>query len=56
MYMGQRALRLADGPDEVHWMVVGRAELAAWKSDATTAEYNPKATALSKGTAHGVQI
>jgi acyl-CoA dehydrogenase len=28
MYMGQRLLRLADGPDEVHHVVVGRAELA----------------------------
>jgi acyl-CoA dehydrogenase len=27
MYMGQRTLRLADGPDAVHRMVVGRAEL-----------------------------
>lgn len=27
MYTGQRTLRLADGPDEVHHMVVGRAEL-----------------------------
>ncbi|MEO0437970.1 MAG: acyl-CoA dehydrogenase family protein [Pseudomonadota bacterium] len=26
MYMGQRTLRLADGPDEVHRMVVGRQE------------------------------
>jgi acyl-CoA dehydrogenase len=26
MYHAQRALRLADGPDEVHWNVVGRAE------------------------------
>jgi acyl-CoA dehydrogenase len=26
MYMGQRTLRLADGPDEVHRMVVGRNE------------------------------
>jgi acyl-CoA dehydrogenase len=28
MYAGQRTLRLADGPDEVHWHVVGRAEIA----------------------------
>ncbi len=28
MYAGQRSLRIADGPDEVHWHVVGRAELA----------------------------
>ncbi|MFP6806309.1 MAG: acyl-CoA dehydrogenase family protein [Pseudomonadales bacterium] len=27
MYTGQRTLRLADGPDEVHHMVVGRAEI-----------------------------
>ncbi len=32
MYAGQRTLRLADGPDEVHHMVVGRAE--AQKHDA----------------------
>jgi acyl-CoA dehydrogenase len=31
MYMGQRTLRLADGPDEVHHMVVGRAEIARHK-------------------------
>jgi acyl-CoA dehydrogenase len=30
MYTGARTLRLADGPDEVHWMVVGRAELARY--------------------------
>jgi acyl-CoA dehydrogenase len=28
MYTNQRTLRLADGPDEVHHMVVGRAEIA----------------------------
>jgi acyl-CoA dehydrogenase len=27
MYMAQRTLRLADGPDAVHRMVVGRHEL-----------------------------
>jgi acyl-CoA dehydrogenase len=27
MYTQQRTLRLADGPDEVHHMVVGRAEI-----------------------------
>jgi acyl-CoA dehydrogenase len=27
MYAKQRALRFADGPDDVHWMVVGRAEV-----------------------------
>jgi acyl-CoA dehydrogenase len=27
MYMSQRTLRLADGPDAVHRMVVGRNEL-----------------------------
>ncbi len=32
MYANQRTLRLADGPDEVHWFVVGRAELAAHDS------------------------
>jgi acyl-CoA dehydrogenase len=32
MYQGQRTLRLADGPDEVHWMVVGRAEMAKYEA------------------------
>jgi acyl-CoA dehydrogenase len=31
MYMSSRTLRLADGPDEVHHMVVGRAELARYQ-------------------------
>ncbi len=35
MYAGQRTLRLADGPDEVHWHVVGRAELARYESEGT---------------------
>ncbi len=46
MYAGQRTLRLADGPDEVHWFVVGRAELARWKDEA--GDYDPKASYLSQ--------
>ena len=42
MYTSQRTLRLADGPDEVHWFVVGRAELARWVEDGAS-EYDPKA-------------
>jgi acyl-CoA dehydrogenase len=37
MYAGQRTLRLADGPDEVHWQVVGRAELARYAEDSEPA-------------------
>lgn len=33
MYTGQRTIRLADGPDEVHWYVVGRAELSRYEGD-----------------------
>jgi acyl-CoA dehydrogenase len=33
MYAGQRTLRLADGPDEVHWHVVGRAEMTRYEDD-----------------------
>ncbi|MEE2672464.1 MAG: acyl-CoA dehydrogenase family protein [Myxococcota bacterium] len=47
MYTGQRTLRLADGPDEVHWFVVGRAELARWVEDGAS-DYNPKASYLSR--------
>ncbi len=47
MYAGQRTLRLADGPDEVHWFVVGRAELAYW-SEQGAAEYNPKTEYLGR--------
>jgi acyl-CoA dehydrogenase len=45
MYASQRTLRLADGPDEVHWFVVGRAELGRWEEAA--ADYDPKANHLS---------
>jgi acyl-CoA dehydrogenase len=45
MYAGQRTLRLADGPDEVHWHVVGRAELQRWVEEG--GEYDPKANYLS---------
>ena len=34
MYTGQRTLRLADGPDEVHHLVVGRSELAKYQGKA----------------------
>lgn len=40
MYAGQRTLRLADGPDEVHWHVVGRAELRA--KEVAGIDYDPK--------------
>ncbi len=32
MYTGQRTLRLADGPDEVHHLVVGRHEIMAYEN------------------------
>ena len=32
MYTSQRTLRFADGPDEVHHMVVGRAEIARYQA------------------------
>ncbi|MFK7976896.1 MAG: acyl-CoA dehydrogenase family protein [Halioglobus sp.] len=37
MYMAQRTLRLADGPDEVHRMVVGRNELKKYMDQAPVA-------------------
>ena len=46
MYASQRTLRLADGPDEVHWFVVGRAELERWADRAR--EYDPKARYLER--------
>jgi acyl-CoA dehydrogenase len=47
MYAAQRTLRLADGPDEVHWFVVGRAELARWVEDGAR-DYDPKAEYLAR--------
>jgi acyl-CoA dehydrogenase len=47
MYTSQRTLRLADGPDEVHWFVVGRAELARWVEDGAS-EYDPKSRYLEE--------
>jgi acyl-CoA dehydrogenase len=43
MYANQRTLRLADGPDEVHWHVVGRAEIAYWNEHGARS-YDPKTT------------
>lgn len=47
MYTSQRTLRLADGPDEVHWFVVGRAELQRWVEDGAR-DYDPKNEYLSR--------
>jgi acyl-CoA dehydrogenase len=52
MYTAQRTLRLADGPDEVHWFVVGRAEIARWEEEGGTT-YDPKTSYYSRiGDAH----
>jgi acyl-CoA dehydrogenase len=37
MYTSQRTLRIADGPDEVHHMVVGRNELRQFRPQANDA-------------------
>jgi acyl-CoA dehydrogenase len=47
MYTSQRTLRLADGPDEVHWFVVGRSEIAGWEEEGGNT-YDPKAAYLSR--------
>jgi len=47
MYTAQRTLRLADGPDEVHWFVVGRSEIARWEEEGGST-YNPKVEYLSR--------
>jgi len=47
MYTSQRTLRLADGPDEVHWFVVGRSEIASWEAEGGNT-YDPKAAYMSR--------
>ncbi len=47
MYTSQRTLRLADGPDEVHWFVVGRSEIARWEEEGGIT-YDPKSEYLSR--------
>ena len=47
MYTSQRTLRLADGPDEVHWFVVGRSEITRWEEEGGNT-YDPKAEYLSR--------
>jgi acyl-CoA dehydrogenase len=47
LYAGQRTLRLADGPDEVHWFVVGRSELSRWTQEEVAA-YDPKKAYLDR--------
>jgi len=48
MYAGQRTLRLADGPDEVHWHVVGRAEISRFEDDVVpVTEYERKGLQFS---------
>ncbi len=47
LYASQRTLRLADGPDEVHWFVVGRAEIARWEEEGGNT-YDPKVAYLSR--------
>jgi acyl-CoA dehydrogenase len=41
MYTGQRTLRFADGPDEVHHHVVARSEVADWKSNNSRRHVHP---------------
>jgi len=47
IYASQRTLRLADGPDEVHWHVVGRTEIARYEGEPTPEWKGPKVTMFS---------
>ncbi|NQW34055.1 MAG: hypothetical protein HQ467_05645, partial [Acidimicrobiaceae bacterium] len=44
MYAGQRTIRLADGQDEVHWQVVGRAEISRYEPDSLGKNINSART------------
>jgi acyl-CoA dehydrogenase len=44
MYTSQRTLRLADGPDEVHHLVVGRQEIRQYENSAATEDGAEAAT------------
>jgi acyl-CoA dehydrogenase len=47
IYASQRTLRLADGPDEVHWHVVGRTEIARYEGEPTPEWKGSKVTMFS---------
>jgi len=49
MYHSQRTLRLADGPDEVHHQVVGRAEAKTREAERSAAASNGARGALFTG-------
>src|SRR5436309_14045780 len=47
MWRSLRMLRLADGPDEVHKMVIAMRELNRWKADEDAAAAQPAAVAAA---------
>ncbi len=47
IYASQRTLRLADGPDEVHWHVVGRTEIARYEGEPTPSWKGSQVTMFS---------
>jgi len=50
IYASQRTLRFADGPDEVHWHVVGRTEIARYEGEPTP-EWKPSPGTMFSGPA-----